>query len=156
MNAVDAGTRPDMATYASWSDGTTDRSRYAVDGGVLVNTPTKQALEAIDRMPAGGPVRRVMVLLFPHAEAPGVQPAAADPAVLPTTLGTGGSCWRRCAAKGPGPSSRRSRSTTGSRRRDAAAGRNCWTGWRPTGTRTPPWRRGCTTWSTRCTPTTRM
>ena len=89
VNSTKPDMRPDMAQFASWSDGGADRSRYAVDGGVLVNTPTKQALEAIDRMPAGGPVRRVMVLLFPHAEAPGNQPVAADPAVLPTTLGTG-------------------------------------------------------------------
>ncbi|MFS8103984.1 patatin-like protein [Lentzea alba] len=67
--------RPDMADVASWANGG-DRSRFAVDGGVLVNTPTREALEAIDRMPADGPVRRVMLLVFPHAEPLGSEPQA--------------------------------------------------------------------------------
>ncbi|MEP9383568.1 patatin-like protein [Nocardioides sp. KR10-350] len=64
--------RPDMAKVVSgWGDGAqTDRSRYVVDGGVLANTPTIDALRAIEAMPAQGPVRRVMLLVFPHAPLP--------------------------------------------------------------------------------------
>ncbi|HEX7307494.1 patatin-like protein, partial [Lentzea sp.] len=80
--------RPDMADVASWANGR-DRSRFAVDGGVLVNTPTKEALEAIDRMPADGPVRRVMLLVFPHAEPLGSEPRADTSAAGFTTVGSG-------------------------------------------------------------------
>lgn len=62
--------RPDMGDVVrSWGTGGTarDRSRYCADGGALSNTPTREALEAIERMPATGPVRRVMLLVFPHA-----------------------------------------------------------------------------------------
>ncbi|MCR3753135.1 patatin-like protein [Lentzea californiensis] len=81
--------RPDMADVASWANGG-DRSRFAVDGGVLVNTPTKEALEAIDRMPADGPVRRVMLLVFPHAEPLGSEPVADTFDKGLTTVGSGG------------------------------------------------------------------
>ncbi|WP_394617590.1 patatin-like protein [Lentzea sp. JNUCC 0626] len=81
--------RPDMADVASWANGG-DRSRFAVDGGVLVNTPTKEALEAIDRMPADGPVRRVMLLVFPHAEPLGSEPAADMIDKSMTTVASGG------------------------------------------------------------------
>ncbi|MFI6100115.1 patatin-like protein [Lentzea sp. NPDC051213] len=80
--------RPDMADVASWANGG-DRSRFAVDGGVLVNTPTREALEAIDRMPADGPVRRVMLLVFPHAEPQGSEPIADSFGKGPTTVGSG-------------------------------------------------------------------
>jgi len=80
--------RPDMADVASWANGG-DRSRFAVDGGVLVNTPTKEALEAIDRMPADGPVRRVMLLVFPHAEPLGSEPVADTAATAMTTVSSG-------------------------------------------------------------------
>ncbi|SDH57393.1 patatin-related protein [Lentzea fradiae] len=80
--------RPDMADVASWA-GSGDRSRYAVDGGVLVNTPTREALDAIDRMPADGPVRRVMLLVFPHAEPLGSEPQAHDSAAGFTTISSG-------------------------------------------------------------------
>ncbi|WP_433262479.1 patatin-like protein [Actinosynnema sp. CS-041913] len=83
------GDRPNMAEVASWANGSDNRSRYAVDGGVLVNTPTKEALEAIDRMPAEGPVRRVMLLVFPHAPGSGTEPAAPVDGALPSTIGTG-------------------------------------------------------------------
>ncbi|MEU4807532.1 patatin-like protein [Actinosynnema sp. NPDC023587] len=81
--------RPNMADVASWANGTDNRSRYAVDGGVLVNTPTKEALEAIDRMPAEGPVRRVMLLVFPHAKEDAGVPAAPVDGKPPSTIGTG-------------------------------------------------------------------
>ncbi|WP_329790317.1 patatin-like protein [Lentzea sp. DG1S-22] len=81
--------RPDMADVASWA-GDGDRSRFAVDGGVLVNTPTREALEAIDRMPADGPVRRVMLLVFPHAEPLGSEPVADTADEVVTTVSSGG------------------------------------------------------------------
>lgn len=81
--------RPDMADVASWANGG-DRSRFAVDGGVLVNTPTREALEAIERMPADGPVRRVMLLVFPHAEPLGSEPMADTADRGPTTVSSGG------------------------------------------------------------------
>ncbi|MEU4741404.1 patatin-like protein [Actinosynnema sp. NPDC023658] len=84
------GDKPNMAEVASWANDTDNRSRYAVDGGVLVNTPTKEALEAIDRMPAEGPVRRVMLLVFPHAPEAVVEPVAPVDGALPSTIATGG------------------------------------------------------------------
>ncbi|RAS59956.1 patatin-related protein [Lentzea atacamensis] len=80
--------RPDMGDVASWANGG-DRSRFAVDGGVLVNTPTREALEAIDRMPADGPVRRVMLLVFPHAEPLGSEPQADTADKAMTTVSSG-------------------------------------------------------------------
>ncbi|ACU38980.1 patatin-like protein [Actinosynnema mirum] len=86
---VNGGGPVDMAGVASWTDGDRDLSRYAVDGGVLVNTPTREALEAIDRMPAEGPVRRVMLLVFPHA--PGAPEGAASAELgPPTAVGASG------------------------------------------------------------------
>ncbi len=71
------GGRPNMWRWASWAEPTRaaaaypdeaeDLSRYAVDGGVLANTPTREALDAIDRRGASGPMRRAMLLVFPHA-----------------------------------------------------------------------------------------
>ena len=60
----------------SWGTGsaTADRSRYCADGGALANTPTLAALKAIESMPATGPVRRVMLLVFPHAPRVGDDP----------------------------------------------------------------------------------
>lgn len=72
--------RPDMADVVEdWGDvfPARNRSRFVVDGGVLANTPTKAAVEAIERMPADGPVRRVMLLVYPHAPEPGPDPADA-------------------------------------------------------------------------------
>jgi hypothetical protein len=40
-----------------------------MDGGLLANTPTKAALEAVAKMPASGLVQRVMLLVYPHAPA---------------------------------------------------------------------------------------
>lgn len=86
---VPDGERPNMAEVASWGNGADNRSRYAVDGGVLVNTPTREALEAIDRMPAEGPVRRVMLLVFPHARDEVTEPVAPVDGALPSTVATG-------------------------------------------------------------------
>jgi patatin-related protein len=78
--------RPDMGlTVEDWGDRTPrDRSRFVVDGGLLANTPTRAALGAVESMPADGPVRRVMLLVYPHAQAPGPDPA--DEQTTPPTL----------------------------------------------------------------------
>jgi patatin-related protein len=61
--------RPDMAPFASWAhNGNGPASRYGMDGGVLNNTPTLPALEAIQkRAPKGKFIRRVLILVHPHA-----------------------------------------------------------------------------------------
>ena len=67
--------RPDMDFFVSDlgdAHPARDRSRFVVDGGVLANTPTRAALEAVQAMPAGRPVRRVMLLVYPHAGQPDV------------------------------------------------------------------------------------
>lgn len=65
--AIESLDVPDMGKYADWATGE-DRSRYVVDGGVLANTPTRPALQAIQRMPVEDkPVRRVLVLVHPQA-----------------------------------------------------------------------------------------
>ena len=82
--------RPDMDGYVEhWGDVTPgrDRSRFVVDGGVLANTPTQAALEAVEAMPGSGPVRRVMLLVYPHATQPGVDPPDTE-AEAPTVTGT--------------------------------------------------------------------
>lgn len=64
---ADADLRPDLGRHASWHKEGVNRSRFAVDGGVLANTPTRHALEVIDRRRAEGAVRRAMLLVYPHA-----------------------------------------------------------------------------------------
>lgn len=74
--------RPDMGDVASWARGgqdsaawgsapddapASDLSRFVVDGGLLANMPTRSALQAMESMPASGPVRRVVLLVHPHA-----------------------------------------------------------------------------------------
>ncbi|HZJ05161.1 MAG TPA: patatin-like protein [Nocardioidaceae bacterium] len=81
--------RPDMAGYVKdWGDETParDRSRFVMDGGALANTPTKAALQGVESMPASGPVRRVMLLVYPHANAPGPDPAD-QPSEPPSATG---------------------------------------------------------------------
>ncbi|MEV4317215.1 patatin-like protein [Actinocrispum sp. NPDC049592] len=77
-----------MGNVPSWSEDGFDRSQFAVDGGVLVNTPTREALAAIDQMPAEGPTRRVMLLVFPHATAAGPEPPAQKRSDQPSVLDT--------------------------------------------------------------------
>ena len=63
--------RPDMARYANWAEdpSVTTASRYGVDGGVLNNTPTLPALSALKRRRANDKfIRRVLILVHPHAE----------------------------------------------------------------------------------------
>ncbi|GAB2766025.1 hypothetical protein GCM10027020_18270 [Nocardioides salsibiostraticola] len=79
--------RPDMdGLVEEWGDEmpARDRSRYVVDGGVLANTPTLSALEAVESMEAKGAVRRVMLMVYPHAEAPDADDP--DEAGKPPTL----------------------------------------------------------------------
>jgi patatin-related protein len=64
---TDVELRPDMQEAASWAKDGVNRSRYAVDGGALANTPTRQALSAIDKRAASGAVRRLLLLVYPHA-----------------------------------------------------------------------------------------
>ncbi len=86
----DQAVRPDLdGVVESWGDpARTDRSRFAVDGGLLANTPTAYALSAIQAMPASGPVRRVLLLVYPHAPQPGLDPADsfAEPPTLRDTM----------------------------------------------------------------------
>jgi patatin-related protein len=95
------GGRPNMWRWASWAERSRaaaeypahadDLSRYAVDGGVLANTPTREALDAIDRRPAGAPLRRAMLLVFPHAPAYDPEGDPADRAAeAPTVAGAVG------------------------------------------------------------------
>ncbi|MBP2325530.1 patatin-related protein [Kibdelosporangium banguiense] len=85
---VPLGAGSPMREVASWADKRADRSQYVVDGGALVNTPTQEALEAIDQMPAEGPTRRVMLLVFPHAAAAGSDLPAQTTADQPSVLAT--------------------------------------------------------------------
>lgn len=113
--------RADMGPFASWAreedpvPETTDehavgnrtdgsgldriRSRYAVDGGLLANTPVDHALDAIERRQAEGPVRRALLLVFPHApESERMAPdRASDP---PTAAGAVGGVLGALLAQG--------------------------------------------------------
>jgi patatin-related protein len=52
--------RPDMTDVANFQ-----RSRFAIDGGVLLNRPLRPALRAIFRQPASKQVRRVLAYVVP-------------------------------------------------------------------------------------------
>jgi patatin-related protein len=84
--------RPDMGKYADWveaegeSNGE-DLSRYAIDGGVLANTPTKPALSGIRRHKANDRlVRRALILVHPHATPAKSVHNRPDMATAPPTL----------------------------------------------------------------------
>jgi patatin-related protein len=83
--------RPDMALYADWArlDKSKDLSRFAVDGGVLANTPTRPALEGIRRREVSRTmVRRILILVHPHAEyARDVKNVADEALPQPTLVG---------------------------------------------------------------------
>jgi patatin-related protein len=86
--------RPDLGRFVSWRTAgpadqiPPDRSRYLVDGGLLENTPTRTALEAISQMPAGGGlIQRVMLLVYPHAPTNETDPA--DQTYEPPTVAQG-------------------------------------------------------------------
>ena len=82
--------RPDMAEYADWVKDHSDElvlSRFAVDGGVLANTPIQPALEAIRRHHASNKlIRRVLVLIHPHAADAGTVDEQVDDAGRPFSL----------------------------------------------------------------------
>ena len=87
---ADDDQRVDMGRTADWwTDDDKNRSRYAVDGGLLANTPTKACLKGIEAMPSQTDVRRVMLLVYPHA--PALQDHAAASAKEPPTLTAMGS-----------------------------------------------------------------
>ncbi len=95
------GLHPDMHDHmtGAWDQSAVKHARYAVDGGVLANTPTRPALQAIDTMPAEGLVRRVLLLVHPHAPAPGQD--AHDRADQPPTLASlGGSILGALTSEG--------------------------------------------------------
>jgi patatin-related protein len=72
---------PDMARIANFSS-----SRWVIDGGVLVNTPFRPALDAIATLPADQQVRRILAYVVPS---PGkVDPNTADTPADPPTLVT--------------------------------------------------------------------
>ncbi|GAB6985595.1 patatin-like protein [Nocardioides pyridinolyticus] len=102
--------RPDMHRWATWAkefseepeeaarreggpvpgEDRVNRSRYAIDGGILANTPTRQALRAIENRRATSAVRRTMLLVFPHAEQATVEHAVQStrpPSVTEAALG---------------------------------------------------------------------
>ena len=60
---------PDMAGIADF-----DAERWVIDGGVLVNTPFRPALDAIKTLPADRPVRRVLGYVVPNPAAPNLLP----------------------------------------------------------------------------------
>lgn len=94
--------RPDMdGVVDDWGDDAagTDRSRFVVDGGLLANTPTRPALEGIERMPAEGPVRRVLLLVYPHAGEPRDE-RPETPQVQPTLVQTVGGLLGALSAQG--------------------------------------------------------
>lgn len=94
--------RPDMGgVVKDWGDErqVRDRSRFAVDGGLLANTPTRPALRAVEAMPASGPVRRVMLLVYPHAQTPGPDPAD-EQASPPSVAGAVGGILGALTAQG--------------------------------------------------------
>jgi patatin-related protein len=68
---------PDMKGIATF-----EHKRWAVDGGVLVNTPFRRALEAIKQLPAEREVRRVLVYIV--ASSGSTVAGEDDPAEMPT------------------------------------------------------------------------
>jgi patatin-related protein len=68
---------PDMGAIADFGS-----TRWVIDGGVLVNTPVGQALDAIRALPAERPVRRVLGYVVPnpaaHDHAADGMPSASD------------------------------------------------------------------------------
>lgn len=75
---VDAA-HPSMRGVANFS-----QSRWVIDGGVLVNTPFRPALDAIATLPAEGAVRRVLAYVVPHPTATAA--AADEPQAVPSAL----------------------------------------------------------------------
>ncbi len=67
---------------------TFQRDAWVVDGGILDNAPFRPALEAIQRAPASGPVRRVLCYVTPYATSPDERPATvSNPPALGSVVG---------------------------------------------------------------------
>ena len=99
-DAVDEPLRPDLTASASWSAGPgSPRTRWAIDGGVLANTPTRQALDLIEQRGVNGPVRRLMLLVFPHA-AQTTEERRVDPATPPTVVDTASGLFAALRSQG--------------------------------------------------------
>lgn len=106
--------RPNMWPWASWAraarmrtsppEKAEDLSKFAVDGGLLANTPTREALEAIDRQPPGPPLRRVMLMVFPHAPVYDPDVGASEPPdeaqKPPTVVGAAGGLLSSLSSQG--------------------------------------------------------
>jgi patatin-related protein len=75
-SCVDA-LHPDMKDIADF-----DSERWVIDGGVLVNTPVEEALEAIKALPAERSVRRVLGYVVPDPASPSPQVAHGMPSPL--------------------------------------------------------------------------
>lgn len=76
---ADASGRPDFKPHATFAT-----SRWAVDGGVVVNLPLTEALERIFHRTAVGEVRRVVLYVSPTPSA--VEDSKADAAVAEPTV----------------------------------------------------------------------
>lgn len=78
MQAADTSpAHPDMTGTANF-----ERSRFVIDGGVLLNRPLRPALRAIFRQPASKQVRRVLAYVVPDP-GDGGKLAGDDPAAAP-------------------------------------------------------------------------
>jgi patatin-related protein len=71
---------PDMEGIADFDEG-----QLVIDGGVLVNTPIEQVLDAIRALPADRPVRRVLGYVVPDPEAPSRLPER-DPSPMDVVI----------------------------------------------------------------------
>jgi patatin-related protein len=74
---------PNMRSVAGF-----DESRWVIDGGVLVNTPFRPALDAIATMGAENEVRRVLAYVVPNPVAEAVAADKRDPIPSPITIAT--------------------------------------------------------------------
>ncbi len=100
VGAASAPLRPDLTEAASWAGGASEsRTRWAIDGGVLANTPTRQALALIEQRGVNGPVRRLMLLVFPHASQSTTE-VSVDPASPPTVVDTANGLFAALRSQG--------------------------------------------------------
>ena len=84
--------RPDMEGILRASGNKVSGNRWAIDGGVLVNTPVGPMIDAVLKMPASRQVRRVLAIVVPRGKDFG-GPAQPDeqtkvPSVLNVVLGS--------------------------------------------------------------------
>ena len=74
---------PDMSAHANFST-----SRWVVDGGVLMNTPLRPVLDAIQAAPAGIQVRRALLLVVPDPYVASAEELSPDETARPTVART--------------------------------------------------------------------